>query len=891
MKREPIWRRYLRFWGPAPDADIDDEFAFHIAAKVDELLAAGQSPQQARAEAMRRFGPLRPVWKECHLIRQQQDHQASRAEYLFGWWRDVHYSIRTLLKSKASAASAVVILALGIGGTTAVFTLLDSLIYKPLSVPHPEELVILRPMTGANEIRFRYPEYTFLRDSNQTLSSLAASGGYRMREHHGDEQIAKPAEAGAVSGNFFDTLGVSAIAGRTLKTEDDFPHTSHVAVASYRFARDRFGNPLDAVGKTIFFNDSAFTIVGVLPASFTGIWKASRLGELYVPLGAMAESYSLNLPQDRNRNTMVFGRRKSGVSIQAAQANLSAGMQQLFAVEPPTRFDPKTFRLLAKDGSAGYEGISDQRKLSLQILGTIVAVLLAMACINVGCILLARGAARQQEIAIRLSLGAGKARVLRQVLLESGLLALAGGIAGIAVAWGAERLILAGLRYSPAAPIDLSPDARVLVFGIAASLLTGLLCGLAPALQLLRGGRLAQNNQRPVGAFASGRVLVVAEIALSVVLIAGAVMFLRGFWNLRAVPLGFDARNMPVAQLELTDPSSKDAESIMLRAAETASARLRADFRITATAVGSFLPFGGGSLHVNLQGVAEGAPQRSSIVLRIDSDYFQALGISMAAGRTFAQSDDASASSVVILGETLARGLFPNSNPLGQQIVVLKRERLTVVGIARDIKYESVKDSAPAIFYVPLTQKPVAGGFSGVASLHLRTAMPPGDVENLVRQAILAEHLPLRVNEVLTLESEIGASYFNDTVRMQATAALGVIALLLIAAGIYGLMAYWVTQRTREIGVRMAVGSTSAGVLRLVLKQSILLMLTGLLIGVPGAILLAGYLSSLVFEAPPRDYAAIAGAAAILALIGLLAAAIPAARAAKLDPLQALRVE
>ncbi len=879
MKREPVWRRYLRFWGPTPDQDVDDEFSFHIAAKTDELIEAGRSPAEARQEALRRFGPMLPVHSECKELRRGLEARASRLERITAWRRDLSYAARVLLRAKGASAAAVVILALGIGGVTAVFTLLDRLLYKPLPVPNAGELVLIRTMSNGNPSTIRYADYAFLRDNNSTLSGLAGYGAYRMQERTGDH----PAQAAPVTGNFFETLRVSAVAGRGLQPQDDRPGAPRVAVASHAFATARFGNPNEAVGKNVRLNDDVYTIVGVLPASFASIWKASTRGDLYVSIAAMAESYHLDLSKEQYGSMYVFGRRKPGVALVSVQANLETQLRQVS--------NAKGVRVLAEDGSAGYQGIQGESMRSLQLLGVILAALLVMTCINVGCLSLARGAARQQEMTVRLALGAGKFRIARQILAECCLLSFAGGIAGFGVAVVAERLMLAGLRFTEQ-QVNLALDGRVLAFGLGASLLTGLLCGLAPVFQLLRDGRLSQNSQRPLGAFSSGRTLVVAEIALSVVMVAGAAIFLRGYANLRSTPLGFDARDVVAVRLSLKDGSapSGQLEATMLRAAAQVADRVRLDPRVSSAAVGTFLPFNEGSITYPVRREPGTAP-RNAILMRVDPSYFDAMRIPVAAGPGFALTDDLSAPPVTMIGESLAKTLFPDTSVVGKGIFI-GRDRATVVGVVRDIKFGSVKQTAPVLLYLPVAQQVGQGGASsGEAKLHLRTQLPPRDAEALARQTILAEKLPLTVGDTVSLEDEIGASYFNDTVRMQATTTLGGLALLLIAAGIYGLMSFWVSQRTREIGVRVAVGSSTSGILKLVLKQSLRLVALGLIVGVPCSILLVRYLASMIFEAPATDVVSVIFAAGVLIATGTLAAFVPAWRAAKLDPLTALRME
>ncbi|MBZ5584665.1 MAG: ABC transporter permease [Acidobacteriia bacterium] len=545
---EPRWRRYLRFWGPDPAADFEDEIEFHLQTKIEDLVAAGMTPEAARREALRQFGPVRPVRRECSVLGRERLGKASRAECLAGWQRDVKYAGRMLWKTRASTAAAILILALGIGACTSVFTFLDRLLLAPLPVPKPGQLQLVTCMRPG-EKPCRYDEYLLLRDSDRRFSGLAAEGGLVANERRGKEKIEHPAFGRSVSGNFFSVLGAQATLGRTLTPADDAPGAPPVAVATYDFWSRRYGRAPDVLGRVIYLNNLPFTIVGVLPRGLNGLNKASG-PPLYITVGAQREIFgwdTLNAV-----DTTIFGRLKPGVSPRPATI---AGL-----------------RVRCEDGSRGIAGTSGEKKRSLLLVGGIVALLLLMGCLNIACLLLARGAARQPEMAIRLSLGAGRGRIVRQSLIESCLVALAGGAAGMLVAVWANRLLVAAFQWKERG-IDLALDWRVLGFGVGVSLLTALLFGIAPAIQFLRGGRVALNQERTVAPrFGAGGALVVVEVALSLVMVAGAAVFIRSFQNLRSVPTGFSAENVTALDLaarEGGEPAAADVEGLAdtLRAA------------------------------------------------------------------------------------------------------------------------------------------------------------------------------------------------------------------------------------------------------------------------------------------------------------------------------------
>jgi len=876
MKGPPAWRRYLRFWGPDPGGDIDDELQFHLQTKIEDLIAAGMPPDQARREAQRQFGPVRPIRHECCRIGKESQAKASRAEYFAAWLRDVKYAVRVLSRAKGMSAAAILTLAAGIGANTAVFTFLDRLLFRPLPVPKPSQLLLI---SNSAKRYFSQDAYVFLRDRNRTLSGLAAESYMAPHERRKGQKIEGPAEAEPVSGNFFEVLGEPALLGRTLALSDDVRSgASRVAVASYRFWNRRYHLAADVLGRTVYLNDVPFTIIGVMPAGFFGTHPGYD-PDLYVPVGSLPEIFG-SAPLN---SLGLIGRLRSGVGPRSAHSNLEVLWDQFPAAG---RGVPRE-RIECRDGSSGYAGTGGEKQRSLVLLAAIAALLLLMGCGNVACLLMARGAARQHEIAIRLSLGAGKARVLRQTLIESCLLALGGGAAGVLVSSWADRLLLIALQWKNR-PIDLSPDWRVLGFGLAISLVTGLLFGLAPALQFLRGGAALTGERTVAPRFASGRALVIVEVALSLTMVTGAAVFIRSFRNLSSVPTGFVAGHVAVIGLA----SAEDAVSggAPFREAARLAESLHGATGIEAATLADFTTFDDAYVQTTLKAAGDAAaPVRRTHILLVDGNYFAALRIPLLAGRTFTPRDDERAPKVAVLAEGTARRLFPGQSPIGRSVLLgAGRQEIEIIGVVGDIKFTSLADAAPDLVFQPVLQ---GENHTSVVKLQVRSPMEPKEVAALVRSRIRDEHLPLSVESATALEDQIGASLQNDRLRMQASSLFGALALLLIAAGIYGLATYIVVRRTREIGIRVAVGASSAGILRLVLTDSLRLVLCGVVLGLPGSLAVMKATSTMVFGLSPIDLATPGIAAFVLTATAIAASIAPAWRAAHLDPVEALRVQ
>lgn len=746
---------------------------------------------------------------------------------------------------------------------------------------------------------FSNENYSYLRDRNQT-SELAAQAVLAIRERRAHQRIQHPAQATAVSGNFFSVLGVPPNLGRLFNPADDVRGgASHVAVASHSFWRKRYNQAPGALASIVYLNKVPFTIVGVLPAGFYGIHKGDD-PDLYVPFGSLPELFSFD-PLAEGGFMEVFGRLKPGVSAIQAQSNLQVLWEQYLTARIATARDlsPKFAGSLAKEfsgarielqpGAAGYAGTEGEKRRSLFLLSAIVGLLLLVGSANVACLMIARGVARRREISIRFSLGASKTHILRQSLTESCLLSLLGGAAGLAVAFWADRLLLIAFEWKER-PINLSPDWRVLTFGLGVSLATGILVGLRPALQQLRGGRVALNQESTAPRLLSGKALVVVEIALSLMMVAGALGFARSFQNLRSVPAGFSSEHVAVIRLASgQDPDEERAAPV--REALGLVDSLRRAPGVESAGLSDFVAFND-SIARNIM-TTPGVPvdyRRGLNAVHVDQGYFNTLRIHLLAGRPFEARDDDRAPKVAILNQRAARRFFPNQNPVGHNILLGSTAIQTqVVGVVNDTKSGSLAEAAPETIYLPLLQ--VSEVISDDVIVQIRSSLGPATIASLLQSRIRAGHLPVTVQSASTLEDEIAATLHTDRLRMQASSLFGALALLLIVVGLYGLMAYSVVRRTREIGIRMAVGSAPVGIVRLVLNESMRLVLLGVMVGIPGAVALMKATSSMLFGLSPVDPASLALAAFVLAITGIAASAAPAWRAAHLDPMSALRVE
>jgi predicted permease len=820
-------------------------------------------------------------------------------------WQDLRYGARMLLKKPGFTLAAVLTLALGCGANTAVFTLVDKLLVQALPVSDPAALVQVQAESLNPRLTFgdfAWADFLDYRARNQVFSDLMAFAQAPVNLGEGDAMERVRAEL--VADNYFKLLGVQPVVGRGfLPEENRAPGAAPVAMLSYRLWQGRWGGDKGVLGRTVALNERQFTIVGVAPASFKGMTLESP-ADVWVP-AMMLRQVQLSAPSEEwltDREAMLWkllGRLKPGVPQGAAQASLDALALQVRDAWMPEGdrhlpFNERSIRLTP--AGKGLSRAREEFGEPLKFLFGIVGVILLIACANVANLLLVRASVRRKEIAVRLALGAGRWRLIRQMLTESVLLAILGGVAGVVLAPWLTELLLA---YQPKAGdlgVVLAQGVNWRVAGFAGllSLLTGVCFGLLPALQASRPDLvLALKDEGALRAdrrsfTLSRRALIVAQVALSVVVLIAAGLFLRSLNKLFAIDPGFNPDNVLVAQIEL--PVGKYAESQVGPFFEQLRERLRGLPGVQSVALAEYTPLGG-TIGLNTVAV-EGQPANPDVMPVVDANrvglgYHELMGIRLRQGRDFTEQDRKSAPGVVIVNEAFAQKFFPNRNALGQRISLgTNMPWLEVVGIARNVKAFSLQgDDRPQI-ELPMAQQGVPQ-----AQRVLVRAQDVAAVLPLVRREVRSLDASLAFFKTTTLKADLHATIAVWRMAAALTSLFGVIALLLAAIGLHGVIAYAVNQRTREIGIRMALGAQASDVLKLILREGVVLISLGLAFGVAASLattrLIKGFLYG-VTATDPLTYALIA---LTLAAVALLACWIPARRAAKVDPMVALRYE
>jgi predicted permease len=863
-------------------------------------------------------------------------------------WQDLQYGARMLIKARGFTAIAVLSLALGIGANTALFSVVDVLLLKKLPVKEPGRLVLFRSMaqrefsagsytgnsstdaaTGQRTMTsFPYQSFQRLREQESALSDIFAFGNVGLNvsaDGHADVATGQ-----AVSGNYFAGLGVQPLFGRVLTEEDDKAGASAAAVLSFRYWKQRFGGNPSVVGKQINLNNVAFTIIGVTPPGFEGTMQAGSTQDVTIPIAWEPHVYV-----DRERSNMngagvwwlrLMGRLKPGATSEQARAQLEGAFHQSVIEHRTARqtqarassgtavkdLDPQQYpRLFLDPGGQGEMNSRQYYAPSLYMLLGVVGLVLLIACANVANLLLSRAAARQKEIAIRLALGASRWRLIRQLLTESVLLAGLGGVTGILFALWIKDGVLAVNDWGGRGMRALEPqlDWRVLGFTVGLSLVTGIVFGLAPAWRSTRvdltpalkdSARSSSSASRSL----LSRGLVVLQVALSLLLLVGAGLFLRTLLNLQRVEPGFNTRNLLLFGIQPGLIGYKDEKLIQLY--QQIAERLEAVPGVQAVTFSrmTLLAQGSSSRGVFLRSAlnappdSEGRikPSGDGYIHQVRENFLEAMGIPLLAGRTLRAEDDARAPKVVVVNQTFANKYFPDENPVGKRFTFdwSKPDEVEIVGLAQDAKYTRQRDEIPPTAYASWRQE--LRSMSG-STFEVRTAGDPGAAVAGVRQAVAEVDANLPLNSVKTQVEQA-----DETLRMERLFArlltlFGVLAQQLAAIGLFGLMAYAVSQRTREIGIRMALGADRSDVLKMILRQGMALALLGVVLGLAGAYVLTRTLESQldlksmlygVKVSDPLTYGVIA---VVLSLVALVACYIPARRATKVDPMVALRYE
>ena len=859
------WMRFFRrrYW----DEERARELEAHLEIEIDENIARGMSPEEARYAAHRKLGNVTLIREEIYRMNS------------LGWletlWQDLRYAMRMLARNRGFTAVAVVTLALGIGATTAIFTVVNAVLLRPLPYPHPEQLVYVEEiLKGYGPAPFAgNREFVAWRGQSRTLSPV---GAY-MYCWFNLTGVGEPEHviSGMATASFFSTLGVRPIVGRFFLTDEDRPGGSPVVILSEALWRRRYGGDPSIVGKGITLDGKVYTVVGVLPANL-GIPESAYA--LWVPI---AESETGTGPI---RIFRVIGRLKHGVSLATARSELDTILRSTRAGGPKGWV--KGVVVLP-----WQEQITEHSRLSLLLFLAAVGFLLLIACVNVANLLLSRSATRQKEIAVRLTVGAGRARIIRQLLTESVLLALLGGLIGLALARWGKDLLVKFVSLSPLGPVTL--DRRVLGFSLASAVLTGLAFGLAPALQAIRisVSETLKEAGRTGTEFRSGmlfrNLLLISETALTMVLLVGAGLLFRSFLRARGIDLGFKSEHTLFLSVDLTlskYPTPRDQAKFFEQVIEG----IKSLDGVQWVGGSGCPPLGNRSNSVSdlaVDGRSEKIP--IAFVANISPDYFRAMGISLKQGRYFGDADRDGAPSVAIVNESFARRYFPNEICLGRRLDswVHKNDWLTIVGVVGDVRAWAEADPRPQI-YVPYLQ---AG--EPYMTLLVHTAGNPRLWEGAVRRQIASVDKDQPVHDLATLEELQAGSLTPRRVNMLLLSAFAALGLILASVGIYGVVSYSVSQRTHEMGVRMALGAEQAAVLKLVVGQGVRSALIGTGVGLAASFGVTRFLQSMLFGVKPADPATFLLAALLWIAVALLACYIPARRATKVDPTVALRYE
>ena len=794
-------------------------------------------------------------------------------------FKDIRFGVRSLLTRPAFAAVAIITLALGIGANTAIFSVINAVLLRPLSYEQPDRLVTFRSNQSALDLAdVTAASKTFTKIGGEVLAPLAYTAGSEP------VQI----QVGQVSGGYFETLGVNAARGRYITANDDQDGGPFVVVMSHALWQRQFGGDQNILGKTIPLSGNSYTVIGVMPAGF----KSPRENtEAWTPVH-ISNPVAANFRGVHFLRT--YGRLAPGVTLQQASAEMRLIDEQL-AKQYPADNKNRSTALIALQ-----ERIVGQSRSALLILFAAVSLVLLIACANFANLLLARGAERGREIVIRTALGAGRWRIVRQLLTESILIAVVGGAIGVVFAWWGINLLIA-LKPANLPRLDeIGVDVRVFGFTLGVSLLTGLIFGLLPAWTASRAAATSGLKESARGASSSRsqqrlrNAFVVAELAVALILLVGAGLLVKTFWKLRNVEPGFNPEHLLTMRVELPETRYKEVEpQTRFRAQALANVN---SLPGTQAAMVSELPLSGDSLNHDF--LIEGRPpiapgDEPSLETRsVMGDYFHVMQIPLKSGRDFQKQDfDPNAPLVGIANDEMVKQYFPNENPLGKRVRWARNptvQWIEIVGVAGNVKHFGLDLPELPALYSPYTQ---INSWKRWMSFAVRTQADPSAMTQAVKEQIWKVDAQLPITKVQSMNEVAAASFDARRFNMLLLTLFAGLALLLAAVGVYGVMSYAVTQRTHEIGIRMALGAQVGNVMRLVMKGGLVIAAVGVAIGLAGAFALTRLMSSLLFDVAPTDKATFAGVSLALLLIALAACYIPARRATKVDPLQALRYE
>jgi len=888
----------MKFWRQRKDEELDAEIRSHLDEAIRDRIARGESPDEARAHALREFGNV-------GLVKE-----VTREMWGWGWLealgQDLRFGLRMLRKNPGFSLIAILTLALGIGANTAIFSLANTLLLRSLPVPQPQELVTIGRGDGLGE-PLSYPDFVALRERNDVLSGLAAATAAEVSFGNGSRSEVLRGEL--VSSDYFDVLGVRPLLGRSFAPEEERSPQA-VVILSHAVWQSRFSSDPDIVGKTITLHRQPYTVIGVAPAGFNGMAEMFRT-DLWLPLRMLPQAQPMFRNSLANRHDQLFGaigRLKSGVSLTQAQTALETINRQLELAEPPPasrQRDPNEDRSLKLAHPQGINLPHFRRRVQMgtALLFFVVGIVLLIACANVANLLLARSTVRRKEIAVRLALGASRWRLLRQLLTESALLGLLGAGAGLLLAYWLNRVLM---MLKPPLPeawgfrLDLQLDANVLGFTLLLALVVSLLFGLLPALaaskpdvvHALKDESGARARRGFFRRFHLRNVLVVGQLAVSLVLLVTAGLFIRSLQQMQRVDPGFQTENRLALSFNLELEGYDEARGREF--ARQLLEQVRALPGVQAATLTNFLPLGfmGFTEPITFEG--RPTPPTPDLTFAasqiVDVDYFRTLGTTLVRGREFTPQDSADARAVTIINETLARRFFPNEDALGKRVRLgspeLNPPPREIVGIVKDTVTRSIGENPALVTYRPLAQQ-----HSSFLTLVVHTSGNSRALLPALRREVnrLDENLP--VQEIKTVEEIVAFSFWPMRMGARLVGAFGLLGLLLASVGLYGVMSYAVAARTREIGVRMALGAARRDVLTLIVRQGLQLSLLGVGSGLLLATAATRVLQQFLFGIGATDAVTFISVATLLTAVALVACWIPARRATQVDPMIALRAE
>ena len=898
------------------DEELDEELQFHLEMQARKNQADTPDVIEAKRRARLQFGSFERASEACR--------EARGVHLLETLFQDLRYGTRTLLKALGFTVVAVMTLALGIGANSAIFSVIHSVLLKDLPVQEPEKLKMLDFSRASN---WQWPEKFELHssghwDTDSTGRQLSESFPLQALQEFRSTKLfstlfgfSPPSTINAsgtmsigqlVSGDFFSGLGVRAQLGRFIDEEDDSPKSAQVAVISNRFWRNHYDSDPNIIGHELAINNHPLTIIGVAPNGFFGAQPGIQV-DIFAPLYAEGELHTLG---EVHKNETAFylrpnvwwvqlmGRLAPSIGDGQAQTELTGIFRKQLNAMGVTNLDEAgSPRVDLRVGSRGLDELRERFAQPLVVLSCVVGIVLLIACGNIANLLLVRGTNRSREIAIRVSLGASKARILRQLLTESLLLSLTGAAVGLVFAIWTSRLLVALLSPPQTRlSIDAQLDGAVIGFSVLLAIVTSLLCGTVPSI---RSGKLDLTSALKSGGSSTlakpqsklSRCLIVAQVATSLLLLVGAGLFVRTLNNLRATDLGFDRNNL---LLFAVDPELSGYKGQRLRDVyDQITVRLQLIPGVHSAAFAHQPAISG---NTNGGRVASDKAERSNTSINalenvVGPAYFQTMRIRLLEGRAFSDADTATSAPVAVLNKGLATKLFGNESPIGHTVhnnIARTKQDFQIIGLVSDAKYYSVKDPAPTLY---MSYKQAPDIFMRQPHFVVRTWSDPHAAVPDVRRAIAQIDPQLPIYNVITQTEQIDVSLRQERMLADLVSMFGILAVVLACVGLYGVMAYSVSRRTQEIGIRVALGAARSSVSAMVLRDGMVVVLIGIAIGIPAAIGLMRFIRSLLWNVKPFDPAIMAAAAAFLGVVSLIAIAVPAYRATQIDPMEALRCE